>query len=138
MEQFEQPVPFVQLSKRRDRGMGEAAVGFGAEFEQLVLGEGLADEGKHDPGRQLGIREPGESGDLRLGETRPFARNVEPAVGREARQRDAFEIERRGAAAGGDVFHGGSASSGGWLMWQQGGVNGRTPFPFRQRIPARA
>ena len=110
VEQLEQPVPLVELPERGDRGVGEAAVGLGAELAQLVLGQAVADERQHDARGELGVGQPGQRGDLALREARPLARQVEPAVGGEAGERDAFEIERRGAAAGGDVVH----------AWQRG------------------
>src|SRR5690606_30471740 len=55
--------------------------------------------------RQFGIRQPGEGGDLRFAEARPFARYIEPAVAGETCQGGAFEVERWCAAAGRYVFH---------------------------------
>ena len=55
VEQLEQPLALVELPERGDRGVGEAAVGLGAELAQLVLGQAVADERQHDARGELGV-----------------------------------------------------------------------------------
>src|SRR5690606_37604781 len=93
------------------------------------------------------VRQARQRGDLRLAEPRPFPRQVQAAVGRQAGERDAFEVERGSAAAGGYVFHRGCAVSGGSRGWQASRSSwadtgplpvqvGRGPFHPREALVA--
>ncbi len=106
VEQLQQPLLLVELLERRHRDMAETAIGARAQFAQLVLAQARGDERQHHPHRQLDIGEARHAGDLGLAETRPFARQIEPAIAGEPSQGDPFEIERLGASACGDIFHG--------------------------------
>jgi hypothetical protein len=105
VEKLEQPVALVELHQRGDRRVGEAAVGLIAQLAQAIGREAVADERLHHPRRQLGVWEPAHGGDFAFGEARPLGGHIEPAVARQPGQRRAFEVERGGAAAGGDVLH---------------------------------
>ena len=105
VEQFEHPMPLVELDQRRDRVVRETTIGRLAQFAQPRRCDAVADEGLHHPRCEFGIGQTAQRTDLVFRKARPFARQVQPAIARQPGQRHAFEIERRGSAAGGDVFH---------------------------------
>ncbi len=110
VEQFQQPVLLVELHQRRHRIMGEAAIGrAGTDRSSSSSRQAVADEGQHHLHRQFGIGQARHRGDLFCRKARPFRRHIEPAIGGQAGQGYAFEIERRCAAASGDILHGGRA-----------------------------
>jgi hypothetical protein len=109
VEQLEQPVALVELDQRRDRGMGEAAIGLAAQRAQSGLIDAVADEGRQHPHRGFDIIQPGERGDLVARQHRPGVGNVKPAVGRQSGERDFLEIERGRRPPGTDISHGGGA-----------------------------
>ena len=105
MEQFEQPVLFIELLERGDRLVRKSAIGLGGQLAQAFGAEAVPHERLHDPRGQLRIRQAGHGRDLVRREPGPFARHIEPAIAGQPGQRRAFEIERRSAATGADIFH---------------------------------
>ena len=105
VEELEQPMPLVELRQRRDRGVGETAVSLAAQLQQALGRQAVTHERLHDPRRQLRIGQSAQLRDLRGGEPRPGLGHIEPAVARQPGQRDLSEIERRRAAASGDIAH---------------------------------
>ncbi len=105
MEQFEQPLPLVELGQRGHGRMGEAAIGLGGQFAQPLGRQAIADEGLHHPRGQFAVGQTAHRGDFVMREARPLCRDIEPAIAGQTGERDAGEIERRSAAAGGDIFH---------------------------------
>ncbi len=122
VEQLQQPLALVELDEWRYGLMREAAVGFPAQLEQAFAREAVADERLHYARGKLSIGQAGHRGDFGLGKPRPFARDVEPAIGSQAGERRAFEIERRGASSGRDVIHRGAAVATRRLPRKQAGV----------------
>ena len=106
MEQFEHPLRLVKLLERYDGGMGEAAIGLLAQFQQALGAEAIANERLHDGLCQPGIGQPRHRCDLVRAELRPGFGHVEPAIRSEACERDALKIERGCLPPGADVLHG--------------------------------
>ena len=105
VKQFKQPLPLVELGQRRHCRMGKPAIGLGGQLAQPLGRQAIADEGLHHPRGEFGIGQAAHRRDFFLRELRPFGGDIEPAVAGQAGERDAGEIERRSAAAGGNVFH---------------------------------
>ena len=105
VEQFEQPLPFIQLAQRGDRGVGKPAIGLLCQFTEALWGQAIADERQYHPLRQFGIRQAGHRRDLVSGEARPGFGDIEPAVAGQAGERGPFEIKRRCVPARADIFH---------------------------------
>ena len=55
VEQFERPQIGLQLDQRHDRRVGEPGIRLAAHRLQGGKRHGVADEGLHDPGCQLGV-----------------------------------------------------------------------------------
>ena len=105
VEQFKQPLLFVELLERGHGGMGKAAIGSSAQLAQLVLRQAVSDERGHDPRGKLCIRQPGHRGDLAFGKARPFSRDIKPAIIGQTCKGYPFEIERRRASSCRNILH---------------------------------
>ena len=105
VEQFEQPMLFVELLERGHGGVRELAIGALAQAAQFVFGQAAFDKGQHHPRGKLGIGQSAHCRDLFGRELGPCRGHIEPPIRSQPGERSAFEIERRGAAASGNVFH---------------------------------
>ena len=92
VEQFEQPVAFVQLRQGRYSGVSEATIGLLAQLAQTLLCQAFAYERCHDLRREFGIRQTAKSRDFFCRKARPFLRHIQAAVAREPRKGDFCEI----------------------------------------------
>ncbi|MNO90249.1 hypothetical protein D3C76_817560 [compost metagenome] len=106
VEQLQHPLVAVQLTQRRDRGVGELAVGFFEDLLEVGVGDAAFDERAHHPEGKFVVRQAGPRGDFFLGEAWQVFRDVQAAVAGQASQQDVFEIEGRSLAAGTDIAHG--------------------------------
>ena len=107
VEEFKEPLAFVELFERRHCAMGKTAIGLFAQFAQAIGRQAFPDEGPHDPRRQFGIGQAAHLRDICGGEPGPLFRHIETTIAGETRQRDLGEIERGGGAACRDIAHGG-------------------------------
>ena len=105
VEELEHEVVDAVLRERRHRRMAEAAVGLARHAGEVVLGNGVADEGPDHLDRHLGIGPAGEFRDVAAIELRPGLRHIEAAVAGEPRERHIDKTERRSLAAGGYITH---------------------------------
>ena len=64
VEQFEQPLPPVELHQRRHRSVGKAAIGLFANVAQLGFVERIADKGQHHPDGGFPVGKARHGGDL--------------------------------------------------------------------------
>jgi hypothetical protein len=64
VEQLQQEMVRLQLLQRRARVMAEAGIGARDQVGELVIGEGLADEGAHDAERDLLVGQPRQRRDV--------------------------------------------------------------------------
>ena len=96
----------IQLDERYDRGMGETAIGRRRTARvSCFAGQAVADERGHDPDGDIDIGQPGQIGDLGLGQARPDLGHIKATVGGKPRQRRAAEIEDGRRAPGADITH---------------------------------
>ena len=63
MKQLQHEIARPELHQRGDRRMAEIAVGFARHAGEVVIGNGIADEGADDLDRDLGIGPAGEARD---------------------------------------------------------------------------
>ena len=106
MEKFQQPLTFIQLHQRGNRGMGKAAIGLAGQLPQPLGRDAVADEGLHHLLRQIGIWQARKSRDLFARKGWPAFGHIEPAIRSKAGEGHALEIERGRLAPGADVLHG--------------------------------
>ncbi|MNN10446.1 hypothetical protein D3C81_1233680 [compost metagenome] len=105
VEQLQHPLVAVQLTQRRDRGVGELAVGFFENLLEVGIGNAAGDERAHHPEGQLVVWQAGPGSNFFLGETRQVFRHVQAAIAGQTGQQDVFKIQGRCLAAGTDITH---------------------------------
>ena len=106
VKQLQYEIARPELHERRDRGMAEIAVGLARHAAEIVLGDGIADEGADHLDRHLRIGPAGEARDGVGLEPRPSRRHVEAAVAREPCEHRLDEAKRWGLTPGGNITHG--------------------------------
>ncbi|MNF86421.1 hypothetical protein D3C84_688570 [compost metagenome] len=107
VEQLQHPLVAVQLTQRRNRCVGEHAVGFFKDFLEIGIRNAAGDERAHHPEGQLVIRQASPGSDFFLGETWQVFRHIEAAIAGQAGEQHIFKIQGRRLAAGTDITHGG-------------------------------
>ncbi len=85
--------------------MGETGIGFFAGRFQSTPGDARTNERSGDARHHLSIGHSSEVADLLGADLRPVLGQVEPAVPGKTRQQHLVEVEDRGGASRGDIFH---------------------------------
>ena len=105
MEQLQKPQPLVELDQWGHRVMAEPGVGRFGQPPQLALAKAIAGEKADDAGREIGVGQPFQRGEVEL---RQRLGHIEPAILGEAGQQHVLEGMDRGLRAwiaGGKVAH---------------------------------
>src|SRR3546814_5166686 len=90
-----QPGAAAVLAEWRDSLVTEAVIGGFDKLPQLIDRKGRRDERRHDAGRHIRIRLPGEGLQVIRAQCRPDRRHIKPAVPGEAGQSHISKIKLR-------------------------------------------
>ena len=105
MEEFQQPVPGIDLDHRAAGLVGKSGIGAPHDGAEFVIGERVADIGPHHGVGDILVSLPGKARDGLGIKNRPILGHIETAIKGQAGQHGRLEREDRRVAAGRDVAH---------------------------------